>query len=165
MNRKEKARCQGGRQGFTLAELIVGILAAAILALTATVVLVSTFKGWLNVNRAVDMQRDAYIAMDTLTRAVHRGTSMTFANGTFTVNYAESPPNYSSIPPSSKFYANGDDFFAISPPDATGRTVCLVYNKVKFFNVSVVSNPATIWLVLTNNVEISSNQVILARRN
>lgn len=164
MNRKEPSGGGGGRRGFTLVELVVGILAVAILALTAGAVFVSSFKGWLNVSRAVDMQRDAYAAIDSLTRAVHMGTSMTFATGTFTVNYVESPP---LIPPSSKFYQSGDDFFAVSPPGATGVTVRLVYDKLKSFipPVPPFSNSVTLWLVLTNGVEISSNQVTLARRN
>ena len=158
MNRKESSGGGGGRQGFTLAEMIVAILAAAILALTAGAVFVSSFKGWLNVSRAVDMQRDAYAALDSLSRAVHMGTNMTFVTGTvFTVQYGDRP--------NSQFYRSGGDFIAVSPPGATGVTVRLVYGKLKTFTVSVVSNPATVWLVLTNGTEMSSNQVTLARRN
>jgi len=60
--------------GFTIVELIVALVAASILAITAGITLVYGYSGWRRNNAAVELQRDATLAMYRLSRAV-RGAS------------------------------------------------------------------------------------------
>jgi hypothetical protein len=61
--------------GFTIVELAVGMLAASILAVTLGVMLFVGYTNWTRTTRALDMQRDTTLAMQTLMRVL-RGASL-----------------------------------------------------------------------------------------
>ncbi len=54
------------RSGFTLVELMMAIMSASLLALVVGTMLVSGFTSWRYNNNAVNMQRDASLAMETI---------------------------------------------------------------------------------------------------
>lgn len=56
--------------GFTLVELLVGIMSFSILALVIGGMLVFAFSSWRYNNREVEIQRDASLAMETIARLI-----------------------------------------------------------------------------------------------
>ena len=146
------------KAGFSLLELVAGILAAAILALTAGSMLWYGYRGWKQVGDSIGLQRDMRNSMEVMSRAVRSGTNMTFSTGlVFTVQY--------STLPTALVYANATNLFY--QPDATvaGSQMTLVDGSLQQFAVSFATNTATVTLVLRGNQEVLSNQVVLTRRN
>lgn len=74
-----------GQKGFTIIELTIGIVAAAILALTAGTMLVNTYKGWIRDLAVADMERDAAVAIHTLDLAVRGASNVVWNGSTLTV--------------------------------------------------------------------------------
>lgn len=62
------------KNGFTFVELLIGMIAAAILALVAGTLLTNSYQGWQRSQAAADMERDAALAIHTLELAI-RGAS------------------------------------------------------------------------------------------
>jgi prepilin-type N-terminal cleavage/methylation domain-containing protein len=58
------------QSGFTIVELLIGMIAAAVLALTAGTMLVTSYRGWIRSLALADMERDAAVAIHTLDLAV-----------------------------------------------------------------------------------------------
>jgi Tfp pilus assembly protein PilW len=58
------------QDGYSLVELLLGILAAAILALTAGTMLFHAYDAWDDNHAAVNLHRDGRNAMDLITRAI-----------------------------------------------------------------------------------------------
>lgn len=93
------------QSGFTIVELLIGMVAALILASMAGVMLINTYRGWVRSLAVADMERDAAVALHTLDLAV-RGAADTvqtgpntlqvlMTNGTvraFSAQWAGSPP-------------------------------------------------------------------------
>lgn len=76
-----------GNNGFTIVELLIGIVAAAILALTAGSVLINVYSGWVRSLAMADMERDAAVAIHKLDLAV-RGATNAVGGTTLTVTLA-----------------------------------------------------------------------------
>jgi len=66
--------------GFTIVEVLIGMIAAAVLALAAGTMLASTYRGWFRSLAVADMERDAALAIHTLDLAV-RFASNTVSGG------------------------------------------------------------------------------------
>ena len=60
--------------GFSIVELLIGMIAAAILALAAGSMLASTYRGWARSLALADLERDAMVAVSAINYAV-RGAS------------------------------------------------------------------------------------------
>lgn len=58
------------RQGFSLVELMAGMLAASVLALTIGTMLFHAYDAWDDNHAAVNLHRDGQHAMDLMTRAI-----------------------------------------------------------------------------------------------
>jgi len=63
------------RKGFTLAELIVAIVASAVVVLAAGIVIVIGQTSWNQTWKKVNLQRDASYAMLRMTRSIQAATS------------------------------------------------------------------------------------------
>lgn len=63
------------KTGFTIVELLIGIIAAAILALTAGTMLMNGYRGWVRSLALADMERDAAVAIHTVDLAVRAATN------------------------------------------------------------------------------------------
>ena len=57
-------------RGFTIVELMLGMVIAAILVLTMAAILWASFSAWRKNSDAVEIQRDATFAMDMISRAI-----------------------------------------------------------------------------------------------
>ena len=60
------------RAGFTLIELMMAMLAGAIMALVVGSILVFGYQGWADNNRKVELQRDASLAMEAVGRQLRQ---------------------------------------------------------------------------------------------
>jgi len=158
MKGRTPERPRGGRRGFTLAELLVAMLASAILALTAGAMLWYGTLGWRRTREAVDLQRDMAATLDVMTRSVRAGTNLVFATGAvFTVRFADRP--------TARVYANGNDLVYRPNVSDAGNEMTLADGTLRRFAVTVVSNGATVVVVLAGGSEVLSNGVSLVRRN
>jgi len=89
------------KQGFTVTELLLAVLATAIMALAVGSVLVYIWKGWIRHAASVEMQRDATLAMRIISREVRRtdidniaaGATLTCVNTNGTFVFAASGRN------------------------------------------------------------------------
>ena len=61
--------------GFTLVELMIVSVAASILAITAGMTLVYGYSGWCRNNAAMELQRDATLAMYRMSRAIREASA------------------------------------------------------------------------------------------
>ena len=71
--------------GFSLVELMVGMVSSAILALVFSAVLIYGSKGFWRLNREAEMQRDADVAMRTMDRIARAASNATWNVGTSTL--------------------------------------------------------------------------------
>ena len=62
--------------GFTVVELMIGILSASILALAVGIILANAYRGWVRGLAVADMERDASVAIHTLDLAVRGATNV-----------------------------------------------------------------------------------------
>jgi prepilin-type N-terminal cleavage/methylation domain-containing protein len=75
-------------QGFTVIELLMGMLASSILALTVGLVIYYGWQGWLRNVESVSMQRDAMIAMRVIEKKIRNAAdgSISWSVGTLKVS-------------------------------------------------------------------------------
>ena len=59
--------------GFSVVEVMVGIMAASILSITIGLMLFYSYQGWRRMQEAAEMQRDASLAMSTMASAIRGG--------------------------------------------------------------------------------------------
>ena len=71
--------------GFTVVELMAGMVSAAVLALVFSAVLIFGYKGWTRLQAEVAMQGDADVAMRTMDSSVRGASNVTWATPTLTV--------------------------------------------------------------------------------
>lgn len=67
-------KARRNEDGFTLVELMVGMLAASVLMLVVAAMLVFGWMGWRSSTDSVAMQRDAWIAMEELSREIRNSS-------------------------------------------------------------------------------------------
>ena len=88
-------RTKTEKQGFTLVELMVSMIAFTLLALIAGTILVFAWNGWRDSIETVGMQRDAMIAMRIMEKEIRNSninevsgdsTGLSCANGTTRTN-------------------------------------------------------------------------------
>jgi prepilin-type N-terminal cleavage/methylation domain-containing protein len=60
------------KSGFTLIEVMVGMLAAAVLALTFSAMLIASYRSWENNRDSVKMQNDATLALALIGREIRK---------------------------------------------------------------------------------------------
>lgn len=96
------------RTGFSLIELLVASVAAGILALTASTLLVLAWKSWATLREGIEMQRDAAVAFTTIKHQLRGATpgDVTATNGLVQIHTADADLS---------FYQQGSDL--IFDPD------------------------------------------------
>ena len=66
---------KGNREnGFTIAELLVGMIAFSILAITIGAMIILAIQGWTRMRAMGDMERDGSLAMQTMTRVIRQAS-------------------------------------------------------------------------------------------
>ena len=156
-----------GKRGFSILEIIAGLIPAAILAMTAGIMLFYAFRTGQNLGNGINMQRDEQIAMDQLMRLTRAGTNMTFS---------ASPTRYTvKVPgrPTAAIYSANNSLYYDPNTNAANDQVRLINSTLwgpQFFvsfsnNVVRNVNTVTILLVQKSNGDIMSNLVTVTRRN
>lgn len=146
------------QRGFTIVELLVAVVASAVLALTAGAMLWYGTLGWRRTREAVDLQRDMAVTLDVMSRSVRAGTNLAFATGAvFTVRFTDRP--------TARVFASGSDLVYRPDVAAPGNQMTLAKGTLRHFAVAVASNGATVVVVLAGGGEVLSNRVTVARRN
>jgi len=144
------------RTGFTIVELLIGITAAAILALAAGVLLMNTYQGWASASSAVELERDAAVAIHTLELAV-RGASNT-VTGEVGVDRLKVRNPDGVIRAFSVQTSNGRRSLLYNPADPGGASMILVDKRLGTFVSASTGNMVCVSLALTgidqNNQDI-----------
>jgi type II secretory pathway pseudopilin PulG len=100
--------------GFTLVELMAGMLGMAIIALAVGAMLVYGWMGWRRTAESIQMQRNSMVALRILERRI-RNASLNeiagFGVGTTQLTFADEP-DFSSTTFSEGSYVQIDDFSA-----------------------------------------------------
>ncbi len=130
--------------GFTIIELMIALVAASILAITAGITLVYGHSGWRRNNAAMELQRDATLAMYRLSRAV-RGASA----ADVTTPLAGQSAEQLTIQPT-EFRVNGDHLLYDPNTGTDGDEVVIVNGRLETFTVTDLGTGVLITLELQN---------------
>lgn len=141
---------------FTLVEVTVAMLSAAILAVTSAVLLSFGCRSWLHLQQRAAMQCDAVAAMDVLTSAVRAGTNVVFAANNCTVQFDGFP--------NAVIAASGGNL-QYQPNAACSNGFPLASGNLQMFAVNAGSNCTSIVVVLATGGEIISNTLMVTQRN
>lgn len=124
--------------GFTLVELMVASIAAALLALTVGVMLVNGYLGWVRGLALADMERDAAVAVHAIDLSVRGATNANAAGGTTLTVYL--PTN------------GGTRVFSASGSSPRGNLeyngVALVSNRLESFGATVTGRVVSVSMSL-----------------
>lgn len=156
-----------GNKGFSILEIMAGLIPAVILALTAGIMLFYASRTQQNLGNAIGMQRDEQVAMNVLVRLTRAGTNMTFS---------AAPPRYTvkaTGRPTAAIYSANHSLYYDPNTNAANDQVQLINGSlwgpqfsVSFSNHATRNvNMVTILLVQKSNSDIMSNQVTVTRRN
>jgi len=149
--------------GFTMVELLVALAAASILAITAGITLVYGYSGWCRNNAAVELQREATLAMYRLSRAV-RGASATDVTTPLAGQSAEQLTIQST-----EFRVNEEHLLYDPNTGIDGDEVVIIDGRLKTFTVTNLSTGTGVSIILElqneNSDEIAITSAIITFRN
>lgn len=146
------------RGGFTLAEMLVAVMAAAVLLLAVGAMLWFGFIGYRRTEDAVNLQRDMRMAMETLTYMTRAATNISFSTGlVYTARFSGRPP--------ATVYAVTSNLYFDPNTSAAGDVVPLVRDNLRQFTVAVATNTATVTIRMSTTDDVISNRVVLFKRN
>ncbi len=125
------------KSGFSLVEVLAGLLAASVLALTAGTMLFHAYDGWSDNHTAVNLQRDGRNAMDLMTRAIRNASSTNVViqgnNRDFTMSRVVM--NSQSVTNTVRFWRSGRNLIYDPDTSTGGDNVFLVRDGVGWFRV------------------------------
>lgn len=152
----------GRNSGFTLVELMAGLLATVVLAMTVWVMLVFSAGGWQRAQSLADMERDGSLAMRTMGQVIRNTpTSNQWVGASLRLNV------YSNNTAQWSFTKTGAAGVSGSLVYATGtRSVALVRTGVTAFACTTVSNQVTVVLGLREpqgNIEMNMTNIVSMR--
>ncbi len=149
--------------GFTMVELLVALVAASILAITAGITLVYGYSAWCRNNVAVELQREATLAMYRLSLAI-RGASTTDVTTPLAGQSAEQLTIRST-----EFRVNEKHLLYDPNTGIDGDEVVIVDGRLKTFTVTNLSTGTGVSIVLDlqneTGDEIAITSAIIAFRN
>lgn len=94
--------------GFTLVELLIGMVAASVLALTAGSLLANTYRGWVRSLALADLERDGMVAVSAINYAVRGASTNGLVYGVGILTVSGTVVNAFSVS-SSNLIVNGDN--------------------------------------------------------
>lgn len=130
-----------GKKGFSLTEMMVGVLALAILVALVGAVLISSWKSWKQGNEAVQMQRDISLAMLALAREIR-----------------STPVSGVTVGPSS--LTCGPDSFTLSGNDLQYNGMMIVRDYVDSFSSVLDTNNGAVQVTLQVSAGYASSELI-----
>lgn len=144
--------------GFTLVELLIGMVAASILALTAGVLLVNSYRGWIRSLALADLEREGMVAVSAINYAVRGASTNGLACGVDTLTASGTVVNAFSVS-SSNLIVNGDTL----NPLVHGRLGKFVssYSAVPVPSVQVTFELCDV----QNNVKMTVSNMFIRLRN
>ena len=147
---------RAGRQsGFTLLELLVAMLAAAVLALTAAVMLVYAYRAWQANGDAVLAQQEGTLAVDMLSRSLREAAAVDVVI----------LPGRVNIGPAS-FYAIGADLVYDPETGAGGDEMTVIDGRLTAFAVSTLpAGGAAIEFQFKDEENVTKVAAVAAFRN
>lgn len=144
------------KTGFTVVELLIGIMAAAVLAITAGLLLVNIYQGWARGAAAVELEREAAVAIHTLELAV-RSASNTVSGGVGVDLLQVRKPD-GVVRSFTVQTSNGRRSLLYNPSDPGGAAMVLVDNRLGTFVSATTGNMVCVSLTLVgidqNNQDI-----------
>ena len=145
--------------GFTLVELIAGMLSLSILALIAGTMLVFGYKAWSTNQTAIEVQRDASHAMDMMARAVRRAAPTNIAVEAASMKM-ETPDGTVA------FKAEGTDLVYYHPSGGGTANMPLIEERLSYLQLNLVTNQGvTIQLRVRSQNEVTETGGFFAFRN
>jgi len=133
--------------GFTIVELLIGIIAAAILALTMGVMLANTYQGWLRSQALADLERDAAVAIHTLDLAV-RGAASTVPGEVGVDKLKVVLPSGGIVREFSVATTSGRRSLVYNPDSPGGAGMVIVDRRLGSFVTSVTSGVVRVTMTL-----------------
>jgi len=116
----------GKRKGFSIVELLVGMIAGAILALTAGTIIFYGYLAWRRNSDAVDLQRDGTAAMQMLSRRLREASAsdVTVLPERITIQTTNAPIS---------FYRDNNDLEYDPDTGSAGDEVTIIAGRVATF--------------------------------
>jgi prepilin-type N-terminal cleavage/methylation domain-containing protein len=140
--------------GFTLVEMLVAVVAAAVLVMTMGSMLWYGFLGLNRTKQSVALQRDMRASMVALAQITHSATGLSFStSGVYTAWYSNAQASVSAV--TNSLFLTG----------VGGGVQQLAYGTLQTFTGTVSNNVATVALALGDAGDTISNQVVLFKRN
>jgi type II secretory pathway pseudopilin PulG len=139
------------KNGFTVIELMVGTVAASVLAITVSIMLFYGYLAWNRNSSFLELQRDATLSMQALTKSLRQasaaGVDLSQANQIVVSNQ--------NTAVESSFYQQGSNLFCNPALNAGGVPFLLVRGWVisSGFTHSNIAQGVTIRLKLQNGTE------------
>ena len=146
--------------GFTITELLVAMIASALLALTVGAMLVVGTQSWRRNHAAVELQRDAAVAGDMLRRAVRMSTK----NG-ITLSAGGSRLDIFTPGGTNAFYASGSDLVYDPNTGTTGDEITVVNARLAAFSATVTNTGVSVLMQLSSGDENTEVNTFLRWRN
>ena len=147
------------KSGFTLVEMLVALVAAAVLVMTMGSMLWYGFLGLKRTKQSVALQRDMRASMVALAQMTHSATGMSYSTSGVYVAW------FSNRPPASVYSQSTSNLFFDPNTTAAGDAMQLAYGTLKTFTVAISTNTATATLAVGDSRETISNQVVFFKRN
>lgn len=148
-----KDNANGG--GFSLIELLAGLAAAALIGLTAGIILVFAYRSWITNKATVERQQDGAVVMTFLARALRDGSNWTYSAGTLDVGASNGLRRF-SVRDQSLYY---------NPNAANLDSEMLITSNVTSFVCSNATGGASVTLALDTGDGTVTQQMVIHLRN
>lgn len=151
---------KNNKNGFTLVELIIGIVISAVIALTAGIMLVGIFLAWQRAESYAELQRDGAFALDIMSREIRPAGDVTVPDpsqiiiGTEAFYWKDNPD------------PNVQDDLWYDPTAAlpnSGDEVPLINGKV--VSITFIKNPTDRYVSIIMRLEDEYNQSFELKHN
>jgi len=156
-----KTRAQ--KHGFTLVELMISIVSAAILALTVVLILFMTYREWRTNNEYAQIRRDAALAVQMMAKDVRESAFNDVAAAEHTLVLSANPPVRPYLASYQRNMGNNTLNYYVNG----NLTGVIIPAGVQRFNPVAVSNGVRLHLELANpdGSIVITNETFIHTRN
>ena len=153
----------GGKNGFTLIELMIAMVSAAFLALIVSLILFMTYREWRTDNEYARLRRDTAFAVQLMAKEIRNSS---FSGITAAANSLQLPTNAAHSTYTTAFTRNSASSNLTYSINGTVQGQ-LITKGLLVFNPQATNNGVLLQLVLVNtDGDISiTNQTFISTRN